>query len=551
MSARTIALAPALAFGLATTAAAEEPFYAPVGELVPGSGQGLADETVYAPGMRYPIESGPSYPNSQVWGVGGSEGPAGSQCDAANFSYPWHDNYCEERSWDMPLCPAGVGHQGQDTRAATCDDDVHPTVAAADGTITSIGSYSIYLTDAGGTRYDYLHSTSILVSEGDAVTREERLSRVSNQFGGTPTTVHLHFNLSQDVAGVGFVYVSPYMSMVAAYEDLMGLGNEVPAGPVDAVDCASIRGWAQDPDTPEQPVEIRVWFGGPADDPNATGVTLLADQPRDDLCEPLGSCEHGFDIEIPKSLRDDQSHAVYVYAVDTEGSEAPLLDASPGEFACAPPAAPAGVRRAIAGPDALAAWGFSTFWDLANLDDAAVQAIPQGEPLADEPLVVRGETDPEDLIWLVDQGRKRSLADPAARAAWHIDPAMAKVWPQESVTSIPEGPAVRAEVFLVDDLAGVLYVVDDPVCPPNETCDGDDDGTGEGAGNDDGTAGGGADDGDGSGGDGGGAPGAGEDASGCGCTSAPMRGPCGWWSMLLAAYGRRRSSNMRVNAARE
>jgi hypothetical protein len=93
---------------------AQEPFYLPVGDLLPGSGEGLADPTVYAPGMRYPIEVGPSYPNSQVYMNGGSMGPGGSQCDAVNYSYPWRDNYCEKRTWDMPLCPAGSA-----TRART------------------------------------------------------------------------------------------------------------------------------------------------------------------------------------------------------------------------------------------------------------------------------------------------------------------------------------------------------------------------------------------------------------------------------------------------
>lgn len=514
-------------------AAAEEPFYSPVGELVPGSGQGAADATVYAPGMRYPLENGPSYPNSQVWGVGGSEGPGGSQCDAANYSYPWHDNYCETRSWDMPLCPAGIGHQGQDTRPATCENNVHPYVAVADGTITSIGSYSVYLTAGDGTRFDYLHGASIGVSEGQALSVGDPIGKVSNEFGGTPTTIHLHFNIKQDVAGVGFVFVSPYMSMVGAYEELMGLGNEVPAGPVDAVDCASIRGWAQDPDTPEQPVEIRVWFGGPAEDASATGVTVMADVERPDLCEPLGSCAHGFDVEIPKSLRDGAAHPVYVYAVDTEGAETPLLEASPGEFSCAAPPAPTGVRRAIASPEVLAAWGLSTFWDLAPLPDADVEAIPVGAPLDDAPLVVRGENDAAEAIWLVDRGRKRSLEDPIARAAWGIAEAEVLVWPQASVDGIPEGPAVRPEAFLVDDVAGVLYVIDDDVCPPNDPeCEGvGDEGT------DDGTAGD-VDDGDGTAAgtdDEGGITGAvqtGENASGCGCATDPRR--CAGWLVVLA-----------------
>ncbi len=192
--AAAVAVAPRAAF-------ADDFTYDPPGVLVPTSGEGRVDDFVYAPGMRFPIEEGPAYANSQVYGVGGSLGPAGSSCSAPNFSYPWHDNYCEIRQWDMPLCPAGTGHQGQDIRAASCDADVYWAVAATDGTITSIGSYSVYLTDAGGTRYDYLHMSNVLVGVGDDVTRGQRLGLVSNQFNGTPTTVHLHFNLQQNVQG--------------------------------------------------------------------------------------------------------------------------------------------------------------------------------------------------------------------------------------------------------------------------------------------------------------------------------------------------------------
>lgn len=198
--------------------------YKPPGQLTGGSGTGRVDNTVYAPGMRYPIEVAPSYPNSQVWGVGGSQGPAGGQCDARNYSYPWWDNYCESRSWDMPLCPSGKGHQGQDIRPSTCENKKHWAVAAEAGTITSIGTYSVYLTTDAGTLHRYLHMdpASVTVSTNQKVTRGQRLGLVSNAFGGTPTTIHLHYDIMLNVSGVGRVYVPPYMSLVRSYEELIG-----------------------------------------------------------------------------------------------------------------------------------------------------------------------------------------------------------------------------------------------------------------------------------------------------------------------------------------
>ncbi len=542
----------ALALALVPAWAHAEPFYRPVGELVPGSGDGAADATVYAPGMRYPIQDAPSFPNSQVWGVGGSEGPAGSQCDEANFTYPWHDNYCETRSWDMPLCPSGTGHQGQDIRASSCDNLTHPYLSVLPGTVTSIGSYSVYVTADDGTRFDYLHGGNLVVSEGDVLAKGDPIGLVSNQFGGTSTTVHLHFNIKQDVAGVGFVFVSPYMSLVAAYEELTGLGNEPPTGPVDAVDCESIRGWAQDPDTPDQPVQVQVWFGGPADAPEATGVTIVADQHRDDLCDALGSCEHGFELEIPRSLRDEQSHPAFVYALDSEGGSLQPLDASTTEFSCAPPPVPEGVRRAIAGPEAQAAWGFSPFWELARIDADALAAIDEGAPLDDAPLWVRGDAEPETTVWWIDGGRKRSFADGATIEAWHVVASAVEVWPQASVDGIPEGTPVRPEVFLVEDDAGVLYVMDDPQCPPGQDCSGGGTGGSEGGSDGGGTTGeGSAGDGDGSGSDGGAGEARGDDGGGCGCTQRDGTPPAALWLVLaLGLQRRRRSSNNRVSAAR-
>ena len=209
----------------ASSASAQEFTYEPPGVLVSGSGMGRVDDTVYVPDMRFPVEEAPAYPNSQVWGVGGSQGPSGSQCDERNYSYPWWDNFCESRRWDMPLCPSGTGHQGQDIRAATCTDDLHWAVAAEDGTITSIGTYAVYLMADSGTQHRYLHMSnpSLTVSEGQRVERGERLGRISNEFGGTPTTIHLHYDLNQNVMGLGAVYVPTYMSLVRSYEVLLGM----------------------------------------------------------------------------------------------------------------------------------------------------------------------------------------------------------------------------------------------------------------------------------------------------------------------------------------
>ncbi len=198
--------------------------YKAAGDLKSGSGTGLKTSKNYLPGIRFPIEKAPAYLNSQVYMPGGMYGGGGGQCSSANYNYPWRDNYCEKRSWKMPLCPSGKGHQGQDMRPASCKDNTWWTVAAEAGTITSIGSYSVYLKGKSGTTHRYLHMqmSALAIKKGQKVSKGQKLGRVSNDFGGTSTTIHLHYDVQQYVSGVGTVFVSPYNGLVAAYKALIG-----------------------------------------------------------------------------------------------------------------------------------------------------------------------------------------------------------------------------------------------------------------------------------------------------------------------------------------
>jgi len=226
------AAAPLCLLFAVSTASAQEFTYDPPGSLEEPI-QGRVDDTVYVPGMRFPVELAPAYPNSQVWGVGGFRGPPGGQCDERNYSYPWKDNYCETRQWDVPLCPSGNGHQGQDIRPGTCEDKAYWVVSAEAGEVTQIGTYSVYVVSDDGTRHRYLHMDppSVPVRVGDRVERGERLGLLSNAFGGTPTTIHLHYDIFQTVAGVGPSYVPTYFSLIRSYEELLGQEAE-PCGVV-------------------------------------------------------------------------------------------------------------------------------------------------------------------------------------------------------------------------------------------------------------------------------------------------------------------------------
>jgi len=207
----------------------------PAGALLPGSGSGYLDRTLWSPQMCFPFEE-VAFPNSQVYGPGGGMGPPAkpSQCDASNYSLPWRDNFCESRGYATPLCANGKGHQGQDIRPATCKKNVHWVVAAEDGVITDIGSYTVTLTASAAPHrvYRYLHMgmTGLTVAEGKVVRKGDRLGRASNDFGGTPTTIHMHFEIRAGVAGIStdgkavkvLTFLPPYLSLVSAYERKLG-----------------------------------------------------------------------------------------------------------------------------------------------------------------------------------------------------------------------------------------------------------------------------------------------------------------------------------------
>ncbi|WP_438038808.1 M23 family metallopeptidase [Sorangium sp. So ce128] len=472
---RSAALASLVAtatLALPPSAAAADPFsYRPAGELLSGSGEGRADDVVYAPSMRFPLEEGPAFANSQVYSKGGSAGPAGGQCDTDNYAYPWRDNYCELRSWEMPLCPSGTGHQGQDIRPATCEAGRHWVVAVVDGTITSVGGYSVYLTGEDGTRYDYLHMSDVQVSPGQDVSRGERIGRVSNVYGSTPTTIHLHFNVRQSVSGVGVVYVPPYTSLVASYEALL---NEPPEGALETAGCSGIAGWTRDPDAESAPGDARLYFDVPATEEGAEGYSFPADVRRDDLCEPLGSCAHGFEAPMPLSLLGGD-HAVHAYGVDGSSGEEVELEGSPRALEC-PLDLPSGVRRPLGGDGALDAWGFSRFWDVASAPDAALLALPEGDVFPSSPLLVRGD-DGAASLWLIDGAERRAVPDAEVAGAWHLDPGEAVVWPAARLAALPLGPALRPRPFLVQGSGLALHVIDAP--PPGEGGDAGAGGAGE------------------------------------------------------------------------
>lgn len=224
---KSIAKLAVAVFGFAPLAlVAQDSRFRPAGEIPPAQGDGVLQLAVLYPDMRFPIELGPAYANSQVYSTGGNYGPPGGQCVVANYSYPWRDNFCEKRGHANLLCKTGRGHQGQDIRPRSCVANMYWTVAAEDGVIAQIGTFSVTLQGKSGTIYRYLHLNmkNLAVRRLDAVQKDQRIGKVSDTFKpGVPTTRHLHFEII-DAVRVGnktiSTFVPPYSSLVAAYKKL-------------------------------------------------------------------------------------------------------------------------------------------------------------------------------------------------------------------------------------------------------------------------------------------------------------------------------------------
>jgi len=218
--------------------------YYPPGIVASIAGEkGRIDRFIYLPqGIIFPIkvpDDKHAYLNSQIYGVGGYKGPPGSQCDKRNYdAMQQRDNYCESRSWTMPLCPSGAGHQGQDIRPPTCIEDARwDAVAVEAGFITSVTSNTtVTLKGDSATDYRYLHlhPSSIGVKKGQRVAQGDVIGRVSNIMSGTPSTSrHLHFDVRQTIKvgeRVMSVHVPVYASLIAAYRRMKGLDAGATAG---------------------------------------------------------------------------------------------------------------------------------------------------------------------------------------------------------------------------------------------------------------------------------------------------------------------------------
>jgi hypothetical protein len=275
-------------------------FHSP-GDIIAGTGfrskGGRADYTVYSK-LRFPLLEAPAYANSQSFMNLGdcdstgrvSVGMVGripsyrcriggatllkDESAAGNYAYPWRDNFCEHRYFDVGQCPGGFGHQGQDIRPSSCKQRFegggcqpyqHDVVAVRQGMVLrSSGQMPVYLfvnAPDEHIRFRYLHMFPRQLDEegvysGRILKEGEQFGKVGNFFQHErATTYHLHFDM-QVPTRYGWVFVNPYMTLVAAYERLIGgRGAEINEEPRIGIATAP----ATDPAPPEsRPGQIAI-----------------------------------------------------------------------------------------------------------------------------------------------------------------------------------------------------------------------------------------------------------------------------------------------------
>ncbi len=238
--------------------------YRPPGDVIARKSSrkqiGRVDLTAYSQ-IRFPLEKAPAYAHSQsLRGRKSSDRP--DEPVGGFTSYPWQDNFCEPRSYGVGQCPSGFGHQGQDIRpgaclahsADGCDPKQQGVVAVRDGVVIRSPKQQAATLQINGRnehiRFRYMHMNPAAmdadgVLNGRHVDEGEKIGVVSNYLDRpNGTTRHLHFDV-QVFTRDGWLWVSPYVTLVSAYERLIqGRGREI--GPEPSVSPTVAHAFPED-----------------------------------------------------------------------------------------------------------------------------------------------------------------------------------------------------------------------------------------------------------------------------------------------------------------
>lgn len=248
--------------------------------------------------------------------------------------------------------------------------------------------------------------------------------------------------------------------------------NTPPRGNLDSATCTALAGWAQDQDAPSTALSVDLYFNGAAGAAGTEAMRISAGDKRADLCTAIGSCNHGFAIDVPVGMRDGVAHSVYAYGIDTQGGANTLLTGSPKSFTCENATLPltnlTGVRRHVVDPASMTAWKFSSLTDVAPEPDAVVNGIPQSADWGAKPELVQAD-DGTLEVWLIDGEVRRHVVSEASLAAWHRSFADVVKTPAADVYAYAHGPDLPATPFLMIGTGPAIWVLDvAPDMPPSQ-----------------------------------------------------------------------------------
>jgi hypothetical protein len=245
--------------------------YRPTGDIITHSGSrrqgGRPDFTAYSQ-IRFPLVRTAAFIHSQSFRNRRSGDRPIDELAGGNASYPWRDNFCEARSFNVGQCSGGFGHQGEDIRpapcppeadAGNCDPKRQEVVAVRDGVvIRSLKQQAATLQVNSRTehvRFRYMHMNPAAMDgdrilNGRHVAEGERIGVVSNYLDRpNGTTRHLHFDV-QVFTRDGWIWVNPYVTLISAYERLIrGRGREI--GPHPAASAAVAHALPLDVNRPD------------------------------------------------------------------------------------------------------------------------------------------------------------------------------------------------------------------------------------------------------------------------------------------------------------
>ncbi len=135
--------------------------------------------------------------------------------------------------------------------------------------------------------------------------------------------------------------------------------NHPPIGSFDAATCDIIGGWAFDQDEPSKSIVVEIYANGP----QGIGTRIFSGPTtglRSDVNSQYGiTGNHGFTISTPQSLKDGNTHEIWVYAQDSTTNVNTLFDNRKilNTTSCVPPTnhAPTGVLD-VANCDIIGGW---------------------------------------------------------------------------------------------------------------------------------------------------------------------------------------------------